>query len=133
VPPKRGDAPGSPKEAIPVRDVLDGLDKLLEHRVRLAVAVLLSRVDALSFSRLRELLGETDGNLGANLRRLEDAGYLAVTKEFIDRKPVSWYVLTAAGRAALASHVRALERITRAASLAPRSELSSELSTGGDP
>jgi len=129
VPPKRGEPPVGAAEAIPGREVLDGLDKLLEHRVRLAIAVLLSRADALSFSRLRELLGETDGNLGANLRRLEDAGYLAVTKEFLDRKPISWYALTAAGRAALASHVRALERITRAAAVAPAR---SEHSTGGD-
>ena len=129
MPPKQHDVRGSTTEAIPGREVFDGLDKLLEHRVRLAIAVLLSRADALSFARLRELLGETDGNLGANLRRLEDADYLTVTKEFIDRKPISWYALTAAGRAALASHVRALERITRAASVAP---VRTELPTGGD-
>ena len=119
MPPERGEPPAGAAGPILGREVLDGLDKLLEHRVRLGIAVLLSRADALSFSRLRALLGETDGNLGANLRRMEDAGYLAVTKEFIDRKPVSWYALTAAGRAALAAHVRALERITRAAAVAP--------------
>lgn len=98
---------------------LDGLDRLLEHRVRLAVCVLLSRADALSFTRLKGLTGETDGNLGANLRRLEDAGYLTVDKEFVDRKPVSWYALTESGRTALAGHVRALERLTRAADVPP--------------
>jgi DNA-binding MarR family transcriptional regulator len=77
--------------------------------VRLAVAVLLSRWDRLSFSRLRELTGETDGNLGAHLRRLEEAGYLTVEKEFVDRKPVTWYALAAAGRAALSAHLRALD------------------------
>ena len=97
----------------------DGLDRLLEPRVRLAIAVLLSRADALSFARLTALLGETDGSLGANLGRLEDAGYLKVAKEFVDRKPVSWYSLTPSGRAALAGHVRALERLTRAAAVGP--------------
>ena len=41
--------------------------------MRLAIAVLLSRWDRLSFTRLRELTGETDGSLGAHMRRLEEA------------------------------------------------------------
>jgi DNA-binding MarR family transcriptional regulator len=93
-------------------------DRLFEHRVRLAIAVLLARRDALSFSRLKEILGETDGSLGAHLRRLEEAGYLAVEKEFVERKPVSWYRLTAAGRRALQRHVAALQRLL--AGLGPR-------------
>ncbi len=51
---------------------------------------------------MKELTGETDGNLGANLRRLEEDGYLSAAKEFVDRKPVTWYSLTARGRIALA-------------------------------
>ena len=77
--------------------------------MRLAIAVLLTRWDRLSFSRLRELTGETDGSLGAHLRRMEEAGYLAADKEFVDRKPVTWYALAPAGRNALAAHLGALE------------------------
>ena len=55
---------------------LDRLDALLQHRSRLGAMVLLSGADAISFSRLRALLDETDGNLGAQLRKLEDAGYV---------------------------------------------------------
>ena len=98
------------RQAGPAADFAN-LDRLLEHRVRLAVCVLLGRIDRLSFRRLRELLGETDGNLGANLRRLEDAGYLTVDKEFVDRKPVSWYSLTPQGRRALGIHVAALSAL----------------------
>lgn len=79
--------------------------------MRLAIGVLLSRYDRLSFSRLKELTGETDGNLGANLRRLEEERYLSVSKEFVDRKPVSWYALTPAGRKALRSHLAAMSRL----------------------
>ena len=87
------------------------LDPLLQHRARLGICVLLSDTTALSFSRLKELLGETDGNLGAQLRKLEQATYVAVRKEFQDRKPVSWYSITAAGRKALRKHVSALRRV----------------------
>src|SRR6266496_1253110 len=59
---------------------LDQLDDVLGHQSRLAACVLLSRADQLSFSRLKELLSETDGNLGAQLRKLEEAGYVIVDK-----------------------------------------------------
>ncbi len=55
------------------------LDKLLEHRSRLGACVLLADVEAMTFTSLKQLLQETDGNLGAHLRKLEDAGYLSST------------------------------------------------------
>jgi DNA-binding PadR family transcriptional regulator len=87
------------------------LDALLEHRSRLAICVLLSKTEQLSFSRLKQLLQETDGNLGAQLRKLEDAGYLSAHKEFVARRPVTWYRLTPAGRKALLAHLAALARV----------------------
>ena len=93
------------------------LDKLLEHRSRLGACVLLADVDALNFSRLKQLLKETDGNMGAHLRKLEDAGYLSVKKRFENRKPVSWYSLTNIGRTALTAHVKALQTVIGSASV----------------
>ena len=53
------------------------------------------------------------GNLGAQLRRLEEAGYVAVDKEFVKRKPVSWYSLEPAGRSALGAHLVGMQAIIR--------------------
>lgn len=108
-------AAASRERASEIQDRLGALDKLLEHRVRLAITVLLSRYDRLSFSRLKELTGETDGSLGAHLRRLEEERYVRVRKEFVDRKPVTWYALAARGRTSLASHLEALQEIIRRA------------------
>lgn len=110
--PPRGPEGSGPEEVL---EGLDAIDRLLEHRVRLAICVLLSRYDRLSFSRLKELTGETDGSLGAHLRRLEDEAYVAVKKEFVDRKPVSWYRLAAAGRKALGAHLHALAGLIKRA------------------
>lgn len=96
----------APKQIRPAS--LEGIDRLLEHRVRLAICVLLSRHDAISFRRFKDLLEETDGNLGANLRKLEDEGYVEVSKEFVKRKPMSLYRLSKDGRKALKRHVRSL-------------------------
>jgi hypothetical protein len=92
---------------------LDQLDPLLHHRSRLGAMVLLSGVDAINFSRLKTLLQETDGNLGAQLRKLEEAGYLSVKKEFADRKPVSWYAIHAKGKVALKGHLAAMESLLK--------------------
>lgn len=100
----------------PQLDALAELDRLLEHRIRLAICVLLARGERITFSRFKELLGETDGSLGANLQRLEEAGYVRPNKTFVDRKPVTWYALTADGRRALMRHLDAFEVLTRHAS-----------------
>ena len=98
-----------------VLESLDGLDKLLEHRLRLALCVLLTRDDSLSFARLKQLTGETDGNLGANLRKLEDNGYLRVRKTYTQRRPVTWYSLQTKGREALQKHLGALTGLIHSA------------------
>jgi len=95
---------------------LDALDAVLEHRVRLAVAVLLARHGEVSFAAFKQQLQLTDGNLGAQLRRLEDEGYVALRRDFVERRPVTWYSLTAPGRKALQKHLRALQSVIDAAS-----------------
>lgn len=89
---------------------LDRLDPLLEHRIRLAVCVLLARTEEIRFTRFKQALQATDGNLGAQLRKLEDAGYVQPRKVFEQRRPVTWYRLTDTGRKALQRHVRALHQ-----------------------
>ena len=93
------------------------MDRLLEHRTRLAICALLTRYDQMSFSRFKELLGETDGNLGAQLRKLEDANYISVKKEFQKRKPVSWYSATTQGKAALKAHVDTISSLLGATTI----------------
>ena len=90
---------------------LEGLDPALEHRTRLAIAVLLARHGEISFSQFKEQLDLTDGSLGAQLRKLEDAEYLKLRRDFVERRPVTWYSLTPAGRKALDRHMRALQAV----------------------
>ena len=58
----------------------------------------------------------TDGNLGAQLRRLEDEGYLVLRRDFVERKPVTWYALSKPGRKALDKHLAALPAVIAASS-----------------
>lgn len=90
---------------------LDGLDAAFEHRARLAIGVLLARHDEISFARFKQQLELTDGSLGAQLRKLEDAGYIALRRDFVARKPVTWYRLSDEGRQALMRHMDALQTV----------------------
>lgn len=96
---------------VPALAELGLLNGLLEHRVRLAICVLLSKHDAISFSRFKEILGETDGSLGAHLRKLEDSGHLEAERTYLKRRPVTWYRLSANGRFKLKQHLEALMRL----------------------
>jgi len=100
----------------PIDDrVLAQLDPLLEHKYRLSACVMLVDSEAMSFSRFKELLGATNGNLGAQLRKLEDADYVSVRKEFVGRQPTTWYSLTEKGKAALRKHLAAMQSFIEAA------------------
>lgn len=88
------------------------LDDLIHSRLRLAVMAVLASVERADFAFLRDQVNATDGNLGAHLRKLEDAGYLSAHKRFVDRKPVTDYRLTAQGRAAFDAYVAHLASLT---------------------
>lgn len=92
-------------------DALTGYDPLFEHRARLAACVLLAEHGEISFARFKQWLEMTDGNLGAQLRKLEDAGYVLLRRDFVARKPVTWYRLSEAGRQALDGHLQHLQQL----------------------
>jgi len=57
-------------------------------------------VQSADFLFLQNQTQMTPGNLSAHLSKLEDAGYVEVTKEFIERKPHTALALTKKGRTA---------------------------------
>ncbi len=75
---------------------------MIHGKLRLALLSLLMGVEEAEFAWLREKTGSTDGNLGAQLMKLEEAGYVAAEKRFVLRKPQTLYRMTEAGRAAMA-------------------------------
>ena len=87
------------------------LNPVIHGKLRLALLSLLMTVEAADFTWLRARTGSTDGNLGAQMAKLEEAGYVAVEKKFVERKPQTLYRMTEAGRRALAEYVQALKQL----------------------
>ena len=93
---------------------VDNLDALIHQPVRLRIMAVLSKMpgeDAVDFTYLKRLLDVTDGNLGAHLLKLEQAGYVKVKKEFVNRKPKTFIRASGKGRDAFENHVQALRQI----------------------
>jgi DNA-binding MarR family transcriptional regulator len=94
---------------------MDGPDEVVHQPIRLRVMAALTACDpneeGLDFSHLKRLTGATDGNLGAHLDHLARAGYVEVTKAFVDRRPRTTVKASAQGRAAFARHVAFLKSI----------------------
>jgi DNA-binding HxlR family transcriptional regulator len=94
---------------------LPELNPVIHGKLRLAILSLLSTVEEAEFTWLRGKTGSTDGNLGTQLAKLEEAGYVQVEKKFVQRKPQTLYRMTDAGRQALTEYVQALRTLLGAA------------------
>ncbi|MGE5498173.1 MAG: winged helix-turn-helix domain-containing protein [Syntrophothermus sp.] len=87
------------------------LDEIIHSRIRLAILSVLISVDEADFNFLKEKVNTTDGNLSVHLRKLEEAGYLIMKKEFVDRKPRSIYFLSVNGKKAFEIYIKRLEKM----------------------
>ena len=99
------------------------LDEVIHQPLRLKIMAALNALPAaapgLEFSRLKRLTGATDGNLGAHIETLARAGYIAIEKAFVGRKPQTTVTATVAGRGAFARHVATLQEIIAASARHP--------------
>ena len=71
--------------------------------------------EGVDFGRLKALVGATDGNLGSHLATLETAGYVALAKDFIGKKPRTRASITRAGERAFRAHTDYLREIIESA------------------
>jgi DNA-binding MarR family transcriptional regulator len=93
------------------------LDDIIHQPLRLRIMAALNALPSgtgLEFSRLKKITGATDGNLGAHIETLSKAGYVAVDKAFVDKRPQTKVTATAGGRLAFARHVASLQEIIAA-------------------
>ena len=100
-----------PEPGIEPESGLPELNPVIHGKLRLALLSLLSTVEEAEFTWLRAKTNSTDGNLGAQLLKLEEAGYVAVEKKFVLRKPQTLYRMTVSGRQALTDYVQALKQL----------------------
>lgn len=91
--------------------IIENINKVFDHRIRLGIMSILMVNDEADFNRLKELLEVTDGNLASHIKALEKQEYILVEKQFIGRKPNTKYSATKLGKAAFKKHINALEQL----------------------
>jgi DNA-binding MarR family transcriptional regulator len=89
----------------------DIIHQAMRLKIMAALNALAPKQTSIEFTRLKALVGATDGNLGAHLETLEKAGYIVVEKRFEDRKPQTRVRMSPAGRRAFAEHLAYLREI----------------------
>lgn len=95
------------------RDIA-ALDRVLHEPARLSVVACLAVVEQADFVFLQSQTGMTGGNLSSHLKKLEEAGYLTITKSFQDARPKTTLALTSQGRAALNTYLKTLSALLAA-------------------
>jgi len=80
------------------------LDRTIHSPARLMILAYLSVVDSADFTFLLRQTELTRGNLSTHLKRLEEAGYIRVEKEFVERVPRTLIRLEEAGRQAIETY-----------------------------
>ena len=88
---------------------LTGLDRLIHEPARLTLMTILSVVRSADFLYLLGESGLTKGNLSAHLSKLEEAGYVQITKSFKGKLPHSDYALTKKGRRAFTDYTEQMK------------------------
>ena len=90
------------------------LDRLIHEPGRLAILTVLSSAGDADFLFLQRATGLTKGNLSSHLAKLEDAGLVAIEKEFIAKIPNTRVSVTKNGRAAVERHWKRLDQLRQA-------------------
>jgi DNA-binding PadR family transcriptional regulator len=93
------------------KNIIKNINKIFTARIRLGAMASLAMEKIMDFTTLKNRLEVSDGNLGAHLRVLENAGYVKVDKQFVGRRPKTTYTITNKGLKAFNKHLQGLESI----------------------
>jgi DNA-binding MarR family transcriptional regulator len=96
-----------------MKSYLQQLNKSFESRIRLGIMSILMVNDEVDFTRLKEMLDASDGNIASHISALEKAEYIKVEKKFIGKKPNTSYMITKVGKKAFNEHLNALEKLIK--------------------
>lgn len=91
--------------------IVSAFDPLIHAPHRLQICATLDTVDRAEFALLRDQLGVSESVLSKQIKALEDAGYVSVSKGSRDGRVRTWASFTKSGQQAYRGHVAALRRI----------------------
>jgi DNA-binding MarR family transcriptional regulator len=94
-----------------VKNIISGLNKLFDSRIRLGIMSILTVNDWVDFNTMKDLIETTDGNLASHITALEKNELIEIRKQFIGRKPNTRYRITHKGRELFKQHIDYLSQL----------------------
>ena len=88
----------------------DDLNPLLHSQLRLAIMSLLISVEEADYSYVKEQTEASSGNISVQMSKLEEAGYIEITKSFKNKKPNTSYRITDKGIEAFEAYVNTIQQ-----------------------
>lgn len=86
------------------------LDSVLHSQVRLAIVSILISVEEAEFGYLKGKTKTTAGNLSFQIAKLNEAGYIKITKGYKDNYPLTTLKITAKGAKAFEVYVETIKQ-----------------------
>jgi DNA-binding MarR family transcriptional regulator len=80
------------------------IDKVVHEPARLLILANLNVVESADFRFLMNRTGLTWGNLSSHLNKLEEAGYIAVEKTYLGKRPYTLLSMSEYGRQAFETY-----------------------------
>lgn len=90
---------------------LTEIDKVIHEPARLMILATLHVVESADFLFVERQTGLTRGNLSSHMSKLENAGYIEITKEFVDKIPRTLLKITAEGRSAFLKYTSQMKLV----------------------
>lgn len=97
----------SSEDLQPIADI----DRTIHAPARLMILAHLSIVESADFTFLMRQTGLTRGNLSSHLSKLEEAGYISIKKEFVDKIPRTLIRLTDQGRNGIQAYRETMKQV----------------------
>lgn len=90
---------------------IEQINDVIHGRMRLGIMAYLVSNETADFNELKGMLNATQGNLSVHLRKLEEAGYVKISKGYLGRKPRTTVQLTQQGRKAFQAYLDDMSRL----------------------
>jgi DNA-binding MarR family transcriptional regulator len=97
-------------DSLPLQDLMD-IDRLVHEPARLVILTILDLVESADFLFVMNQSGLTRGNLSSHMSKLEQAGYIEIKKEFVDKIPRTLLRITEKGKTAYQTYRKRMRKL----------------------
>lgn len=86
-------------------------DSVFFEKTRLSIVTVLYREKLVSFNRIKNIIGGSDGAIYTHLQKLQDSGYIETKKQITGKKAETFYSLSSEGKKIFQKYISFMEKM----------------------